>query len=137
MIEKEKGNPKLHQLRIIQLFEADFNFCLKTVFEDRLMGFASKHCGLNESQYGSRSGHLCHSAILNKILTYDILRATMKDGAYAEFYAVANYDQMIPALVVLACNRLGLGDAPSKMLLDALENTVHQVRTAHSDSTVT
>ena len=114
MIEKEKGNPKLHRLCIIQLFESDFNFCLKTVFSDRLMGFASRYCGLNESQYGSRAGCLCHSAILNKVLTYDILRATKKDGAYAEFDVVVNYDFMIPELVVLACKRLGLEDAPGK-----------------------
>ena len=41
---------------------------------------------------------------------------------------------MIPALVVLACKRLGLGDAPGKMILDALENTVHRFQTAHGDS---
>ena len=66
------------------------------------MSFATKYCGLNVSQYGLRAGHLCHSAILNKILTYDILRATKKDGAYAKFDVVENYDHMIPALVVLA-----------------------------------
>ena len=43
---------------------------------------------------------------------------------------------MIPALVVLACNRLGLGDAPGKMLLDLLENMVHRLRTSHGVSTM-
>ena len=115
MIEKEKGNPKLHRLCIIQLFEADFNLCLKPVFGDRPMGFAYRYCGLNESQYGSRAGYLFHGAILNKVLTYDILHATTKDVAYADFDAVANYDRMIPELVALACKRLGLGDAPGKL----------------------
>ena len=37
MVEKERGNPKLHWLWIIQLFQADFNFCLKTIFGKRWM----------------------------------------------------------------------------------------------------
>ena len=49
----------------------------------------------------------------------------------AEFDAVVNYDRMISALVVLACSRIGLGEAPGRMILDALENNVHRIRTAH------
>ena len=76
MIEKDPGSPKLHQLRVIQLFETDFNFVLQTVFGRRMMNFAAKYCNLNESQYGSKPGKLCQSAILNKVLTYDLFRLT-------------------------------------------------------------
>ena len=71
MLEKDKGSPKLHRLRIIQLFEADYNFLLALVFGHRLMRFAQKHCDFNESQYRSMNGKQAQSAILNKILMYD------------------------------------------------------------------
>ena len=53
MLEKDPGSPKLDRLRIIQLFEADYNFLLAVLFGHRLMGFARQHCSLNESQYKS------------------------------------------------------------------------------------
>ena len=56
MLEKDKGSPKLHRLRIIQLFKADYNFLLGLVFGHRLMKFARTHCDFNESQYGSMNG---------------------------------------------------------------------------------
>ena len=65
------------------------------------MHFATKYCGLNQSQYGSKAGMLCHSVIVNKILTYNILQDTKEGGAYAKFNAVVNYDCMVTALVVL------------------------------------
>ena len=113
MIEKIKGVNKIQRLR--KLFEDDFNFYLKTIFGDRLMRFAMKHFSMNSNQYGSKRGQLCHSAILDKILTYDILRVTKQDGVYAEFDATENYDRMTLALVVLACSRLGLCPAPVKI----------------------
>ena len=64
MIEKAKGVSKIHRLRIIQLFEADFSFCLKTIFGDRLMRFVLKYCSMNAIQYGSKRGHLCHSTVI-------------------------------------------------------------------------
>ena len=43
---------------------------------------------------------------------------------------------MVPALVALAYARLVLGPAPSKMLLDSLENLVHKIITASGESLV-
>ena len=42
MIEKDKGSPKLHRLRLVKLMEADLKFCLSTVFRKRMMDFATK-----------------------------------------------------------------------------------------------
>ena len=50
MIEKGKGSKKLNRIRVIQLMEADLNFCLSTVFGKRMMEFATKYCGLSENQ---------------------------------------------------------------------------------------
>lgn len=76
---------------------------LKTLIRDRLVSFATKYCGLNELQYGAHGRMLCESAILNKILTFDIICMMQKKTAMAEFDAKANHDSMIPMLVVFAC----------------------------------
>lgn len=109
MLEKDKGSPNIHRLRIIQLFEADLNFLLALIFGQRLTKFTQEHCGLNKSQYGSIRGKQCQSTVLNKVLIYDILRTTREEAASAEFDAVACFDRIIPALFVVACRRLGLG----------------------------
>ena len=57
-----------------------------------------------------------------------------KTAATAEFDAVANYDRMIPALVALSCQRLGLGDTAARMLVDSLEGIKHRIRTGFGDS---
>ena len=95
MIEKDKGSPKLHRLRVIELMEADLKFCISTVFGKRIMDFTTKYFGLSDNQYVSRRGHLCQSAIMNKLLTYGILRILKKKDATADFDTVANYDRMI------------------------------------------
>lgn len=131
MLEKDTGQPKLHRLRIIQLFEADYNFLLSLVFGHRLMTFARKFCKLNESQYGSMSGKQAQSAVLNKILTYDLIRLTKQDAATSEFDAAANYDRILPAIAMIACQRLGLAKKPAELLYDSLVDLKHQVKTIY------
>ena len=131
MIQKEKGNEKIHRLRVIQLMGADYNFVLALVFGHRMMKFARQHCNLNDSQYGSMAGKRTQSAVLNKVLTYDILWIQRKEAATAEFDAVQCYDRIIPALVMVACRRLGLGEKAGKMMFNSLNGARHNLRTAH------
>jgi hypothetical protein len=55
-IEKEMGRPNINRLRIIHLFEADFNFFLKLQCGHRLLRRADDLGLLNDGQYGSRPG---------------------------------------------------------------------------------
>ena len=103
MLKKDKGSPKLNRLHIIQLFEADYNFLLALMFGHRLMKFARKHCQINESQYGSMNGKQAQSAILNKIITYNYFCLRKENAATSEFNAAANYDRILPAIAVIAC----------------------------------
>ena len=53
MIEKDPGSPKVHQLRVIHLYECDFNLLLKIYFWQ-----FSRHCEdtnqFNDGCYGGR-----------------------------------------------------------------------------------
>ena len=63
--------------------------------------------------------------MLNKILTYYYFRLTKENAATAEFDVAANYDRILPALVVIACRRLGLGKQAGDLLFDSLANLKH------------
>ena len=131
MLEKDKGQSKINRLRIIQLFEAEYNFLLSLVFGRRIMTFARKYCNVNESQYGSMNGKQAQSAVLNKILSYDLMQLTKQDAATSEFDAAANYDRIMPALAMIACQRLGLAKKPAELLYNILIDLKHKVRTAY------
>jgi hypothetical protein len=56
MIEKDAGRPRINRLRIIHLFEADFNFVLKLLWGHRLVRHANDLKLINSGQYGSVPG---------------------------------------------------------------------------------
>jgi hypothetical protein len=55
LIEKDPGNPCINRLRMIHLFEADFNFFLKLMWASRLMHRGEDHKQFGVQQYGSRA----------------------------------------------------------------------------------
>ena len=72
------------------------------------MKFARKNCKINESQYGSMSGKQAQLAVLNKVITYDLIRLTQQDEVTSEFDAAENYDRILPALAILGtCKETG------------------------------
>ena len=55
MQEKDIGTPKIHRLRVIHLYEADYNLTLGVKWQQALH-HASSHGYLNEGCYGSQPG---------------------------------------------------------------------------------
>jgi hypothetical protein len=53
MIEKDVGTPRITQLRIIHLFDADFNFFLKLIWGSQLVKRTVHLDLLNNGQHGS------------------------------------------------------------------------------------
>jgi hypothetical protein len=54
MLEKEPGNPIINRLRIICLYEADYNLYLKIMWAHRLVNIVEKEKLFDKSQSGDR-----------------------------------------------------------------------------------
>ena len=52
MLEKKRGQRKIHTLRIIALVEADWNTALKILFRNLMKN--AENSGLSDEQWGSR-----------------------------------------------------------------------------------
>jgi hypothetical protein len=68
MLKKDPGKPFLHRLRIICLYEADYN--LKFMWDKRLVHHAEDHNKLGEEQGGSCPGRTAIDIANRKALTY-------------------------------------------------------------------
>ena len=75
MLEKKSGVWKIHQLRIIELLEADFNTALKLIFAKKMMGNAERS-GISNEQWGGRPNRTALDTACRKLLTLDYARAT-------------------------------------------------------------
>jgi hypothetical protein len=56
MIQKIPGNSRIDKLRVIHLYEADYNHWLKLLWGRKLVQHSNNQNKLNEGQYGSRPG---------------------------------------------------------------------------------
>jgi hypothetical protein len=72
MIEKDTGIPAIHRLRIIHLYEADYNLFLKIQWGLRLIRHGEMHHGLNDQQFGSPKDRTAMDPVLLKQLSYDL-----------------------------------------------------------------
>ena len=79
MLEKDPGNPMIHRLRVIHLYEADFNWVLKQFWAKRMLAYGEKHQALGEEQHGSRRARMAIDAVMLKLLSYDNSRTYRSD----------------------------------------------------------
>ena len=107
MIEKEPGNPKIHRLRVIHLYEADYNLIL-ALKSRSLIHLAEDDRLLNDSLYGARPGRTAHDPVGIEETLAEITRLSRKPCIKNAEDATACYDRIIPGLGNLASRCHGL-----------------------------
>ena len=74
MIKKDPGNPWIECLRVIHLFEADYNLTLKLLWGKWLVHQGEDNNCFSKQQHGSRPWNQAINAVDMKTLTYDLTR---------------------------------------------------------------
>ncbi|KAI2491161.1 hypothetical protein MHU86_23388 [Fragilaria crotonensis] len=134
MIEKDQGHPKITRLRIIHLFEADFNFFLKLQWCSRLVRRADEKSLLNDGQHGSVPRRTAMDPIMLTKLTTDLCRTLKHNLARFDNDASACYDRIIVALGMLAAGRCGMPTNAVSTHASALQYMKYKVKTIHGIS---
>ena len=103
----KKDKPFITKLRIIELFETDFNSGLKFILGRKLLYHGEDH-GINSSQtHGSRPGRAAHDALNITKLTYDIARLDRITMVSIFNDAEGCYDRMRHNLMMITTTRMG------------------------------
>ena len=131
VLEKIPGNPIIEKLRIIMLFQADFNFMLKVVWGRRLVKLAEKHDALGTDNHGSRSGRQVSDAQVEKVLVYDYSRLTRTNLITIDNDAKSCYDRILKTMAMAACVSHGLPLMAAMMHNKVHHGMQHRIRTRH------
>ena len=106
MILKEENNTKIHQLRVIHLYKADYNLLLGVKWRQLMHHTVNNHL-LHPSQYGGTPGRDSITPVLITEMQYEITRATRKPFVTLDFDATSCYDRIIESVASLAARSFG------------------------------
>ena len=107
MIFKETGNYQIHRLRVIHIYEADFNLLLAVKWR-QLLQSADLLGLINEGLFGGRPGCEAQSLTFLEELKYDISFMTRRTLFNFDNDATSCYDRIIVALASLLNRKYGL-----------------------------
>ena len=71
MLQKDHNNPRIHRLRIIHIYEADYNLLLAVKWRQALH-HAEDQMLLNDGLYGSRPGRSVTEVSRRKLLVFHL-----------------------------------------------------------------
>jgi hypothetical protein len=134
MIYKKPGVFLLEKLRVIHLFEADYNFIIGTIFGRRAMYSGVDNGTLHSSQW-AQPGRQCADVIIMRELTLGVAKLTKTPMAGFENDASACYDRIVMNLVSAIFDRMGVPPGPLRLQEQTLKRVVHFLKTGFGLST--
>jgi hypothetical protein len=108
LIEKDEGMPLLTRLRVIHLFEADYNLFLKILYGRRMVKNGERNNAMNDQQHGARPRRMTIDALLLARFEKDLIRQLKINSAHMDNDATGCYGRIIVSLGMIACRRLDL-----------------------------
>ena len=100
MIFKEDGNYKIHHLRVIHIYEADFNLLLAIKWRN-LLREVDRNNLINQGLFGGRPGCEAQSLPFLEELKYDIAYTTRRTLINFDNDAMSCYDRIITSIASL------------------------------------
>jgi hypothetical protein len=133
MIYKKPGVLELDELRVIHLFEADFNLLVGLIFGRRTVHNAVDHQRLHPSQFGKKGGE-CMDAAISKVLHNMI--ATYSKTPLGQFKsdATACFDRIVMCFAMLCFFAYGCPTLLLRFWFGVLTHHQHKVKTSHGIS---
>lgn len=133
MIEKQPGNPKINKLRVIHLYEADYNAILKIVWARKVVWHAHNNDVLNNGQPGSRP----IDVVTQKDQKYLFSRLTNTNIATMDNDAKSCYDRILCNLAMIISQYFGISKSSAAVQATTLRMMKFRLRTAIGNSTNT
>jgi hypothetical protein len=129
MLQK-KDRPFIHRLRIIQLFEGDFNGALKYLLGRLLMYHIVKQNRCDNQAFGSIPGRTAHDALITLQLIYD--NARLNKSVIASMFndAAGCYDRIRPLLSSICMQKYGCPKPLSRCHALTQRKMIHRVKTS-------
>jgi hypothetical protein len=129
MIYKKPGVLELDKLRVIHLFEADFNLIVGLLFGRRAMHHSVDNHLLHTGQYG-RPGGECQDAAFAKILHNHMAHYSKTPLGQFESDAASCFDRIVMAFCFAVMSVWGAPTPALRMWEQTLYSIVHSVKTA-------
>ena len=136
LLEKDDGKPYLTRLRVIHLFEADYNLFLKLIYGRRLVKNAETANALNDQQHGSRPRRMTTDALFLARLEKDLIRQTKANSAHMDNDATGCYDRIVTSLGMIACRRLGMPENAIRCQAETLRHMTYAVKHVYGVSSL-
>jgi hypothetical protein len=134
-LEKDPGNTRWHRLCILAPFKSDFNQSKCILIAQKLSHRIKDNQMVPGMLFGSRPGRNCHSAVLQKVLSHDIIRLTRKTAAFLVNDAVGCYDRLMTSLLLLILVKIGLPTRVAQSIGNIWDNAIHHIKTIYVMST--
>ena len=116
MLQKDPGNPRIHRLRVIHIYKADYNMLLAIKWRQAIHNAEDIQI-LNDRLYGSRPGRCAHDPVFLEVLQHETYRMSMKSGVNFDLDATSCYDRILVSIASLCSRRVGM--AKTAVLVNA------------------
>ena len=134
MILKKEGNTNVDKLRILVLFETDFNHNNKFLGRSMMQHMCDKSHLVTE-QY-SAPGRKCIDHVINRELYFDLIRYQKTSGGMAAVDLKSCYDRVLHAPAYLAMRSYGIPSAPIESMFQTIQDMKYFTFTFHGKSKI-